>query len=89
MTITLRPEHEKAIAEAIQSGAYQSPDDVIFRALEVLRGEEAWLHEHRDEVAAKIDRAFEQFEGGEFLTAEESRSDMDKRKAAWVAEQNR
>jgi hypothetical protein len=26
MTITLRPEREKAIAQAIQSGAYQSPE---------------------------------------------------------------
>lgn len=28
MTITLRPEHEKAIAQAIESGAYQNPDAV-------------------------------------------------------------
>ncbi len=26
MTITLRPEHEKVVTQAIQSGAYQSPD---------------------------------------------------------------
>ena len=45
MTITLRPEHEKAIAQAIQSGAYRDPDEVIGRALEVLRGEDEWLHE--------------------------------------------
>ena len=43
MTITLRPEHEKAIAQAIQSGAYQNPDEVIARALEVLRAEDDWL----------------------------------------------
>ena len=43
MTITLRPEHEKAIAQAIQSCAYQNPDEVIARALEVLRAEDDWL----------------------------------------------
>src|SRR5713101_2111373 len=51
MTITLRPEHEKAIERAIQSGAYQNPDEVIERALEVLRSEDDWLHEHKEQIA--------------------------------------
>jgi Arc/MetJ-type ribon-helix-helix transcriptional regulator len=88
MTITLRSEHEKVIAQAIQSGAYQSPDEVIARALEVLRSEDTWLLDHKDEIAGKIDRAFGQFERGEFFSAEESRADMEKRKAAWLADQN-
>jgi hypothetical protein len=32
MTITLRPEHEKLISQAMQTGAYQSPNEVIERA---------------------------------------------------------
>ena len=87
MTITLRPEHEKVIAEAIQSGAYENPDEVIGRALEVLRGEEDWLHEQKDEVAEKIERAFGQFERGEFFSAEDSRADLMKRKEAWLNDQ--
>lgn len=35
MTITLRPEHEQLISEAMQTGAYGTPDEVIGRALEV------------------------------------------------------
>ncbi len=89
MTITLRPEHEKVVTQAIQSGAYQSPEEVIERALEVLRSEDTWLLDHKDEIAEKIERAFGQFERGEFLSAEESRADMEKRKAAWMAEQKR
>ncbi|HEY1759527.1 MAG TPA: hypothetical protein VGG72_29410 [Bryobacteraceae bacterium] len=89
MTITLRPEQEKVIAQAIESGAYQSPDEVIARALEVLRSEDAWLLDHRDEIAGKIDRAFSQFDRGEFFSAGESRSDMEKRKSAWLADQKR
>lgn len=89
MTITLRPEHEKAIAEAIQSGAYQNPDEVIARALEVLRTEDAWLYGHKDEIAEKIERAFGQFERGEFLSSTESRADMERRKAEWLREQKR
>jgi len=86
MTITLGPEHEKVVNEAIQSGAYKSPEEVIERALEVLRSDDRWLLDHKDEIAAKIDHAFVQFERGEFFSAEESRADMEKRKAAWLAE---
>jgi len=85
MTITLRPEHEKAITQAIQSGAYRSPDEVIARALEVLRSEDEWLDDRKEQIAEKVDRAFEQFERGEFFSAEESRADMKRRKAAWLA----
>ena len=89
MTITLRPEHEKVVTQAIQSGAYENPDEVIERALEVLRSEDAWLLDQKDEIAEKIDRAFGQFERGEFFSADESRADMETRKAAWLAEQMR
>jgi len=43
----------------------------------------------QEEVAEKIERAFGQFERGEFFSAEESLADMEKRKAAWLAEQQR
>jgi Arc/MetJ-type ribon-helix-helix transcriptional regulator len=85
MTITLRPEQEKQIAEAINSGAYQSAEDVIARALEILRSEDDWLESHKAEISAKIDRAFEQFERGEFLSASQSREDMVRRKQEWLA----
>lgn len=89
MTITLRPEHEKVVAQAIQSGAYQNPDEVIGRALEVLRAEDEWLYGHKEEIAEKIDRGFGQFERGEFLSSAESQTDMAKRKAEWLREQKR
>lgn len=86
MTITLRPEHEKLIAEAMQTGAYQNPDEVVGRALEALNSEEQWLDDHKAEIAEKIERAFAQFERGEFFSAEEPRAGMEKRKAAWLRE---
>lgn len=89
MTITLRPEQEQLIAQAIQSGAYHSPYQVIDRALEMLRFEDELLHDDKASLHEKIERAFGQFESGEFFTAEESRADMEKRKAAWLANQNR
>jgi Arc/MetJ-type ribon-helix-helix transcriptional regulator len=87
MTITLRPEHEKLSAQAMQTGAYQNPDEVIGRALEILHSEDEWLHDHSAEITEKIERALGQFERGEFFSAEESQADMEKRKAAWLHEQ--
>jgi len=87
MTITLRPEHEKAVAQAIQSGAYQNPDEVIARALEVLRAEDEWLSNQKDAIAGKIDRAFGQFEKGDFLSSPASQADMARRKTEWLGKQ--
>jgi Arc/MetJ-type ribon-helix-helix transcriptional regulator len=89
MTITLRPDQEETIAKAIESGAYQNADQVIERALEVLRSEDEWLHDSKDEIDRKIDRALKQFEEGNFYTADESRAEMERRKTAWLAARKR
>jgi Arc/MetJ-type ribon-helix-helix transcriptional regulator len=89
MTIVIRPEHERLIAQAIQTGAYQGPDDVIGRALEVLRSEDQWLEENRAAIGDKIERAFGQFERGEFFSPEQSRADMERRKGEWLREHRR
>ena len=86
MTITLPPEHEKLIARAIETGAYESPEEVIGRALELLHSDYGWARGQQDEVAEKIDRAFDQFERNEFFTSEESIADMERRKSAWLSE---
>ena len=86
MTITLRPENEELIAQAMQTGAYQSPDEVIERALRILHSEEEWLLGHKAEIAGKIERTFRQFDRGEFVSAEESQADMKRRQAAWFRE---
>lgn len=84
MTIVLQPEQERLIVEAIKSGAYNTPEQVVARALEILCAEDEWLLETRQQVHEKIERGLEQFERGEFYSAEESRSDMEKRKKVWL-----
>ena len=86
MTITVRPEHEQLIVQAMRTGAYQNADDVIGRALEVLRFEDEWLDENKAAVNEKIERAFGQFERGEYFSSAESRVDMEKRKTEWLRE---
>ena len=87
MTITLRPDQERAIAQAIESGAYHNPDEVIERALEVLLSEEEWSREDKEALNQKIERAIGQLDRGEGLSVDELRARLHSRKAAWLAEQ--
>ena len=68
MTIQLKPEQEHRIAEALRSGAYQSPDDVIERALEILHEQDEWLMANRGMVDAKIRRGMEELNRGEGIS---------------------
>ena len=82
MPITLPPEHERLVSEALRSGAYQSPEEVIKRALELLRDRDAWLAENR----AKIEEGYAAAQRGELLDGDQVRAQMDDRKRAWLAE---
>jgi len=52
--ITLLPEHEQLIEQAIQSGPYQNPEQVIGWALETLRSEDESLRDQRSGVASHL-----------------------------------
>ena len=54
MAIQLTSEQENRVAEAFRSGAYRSSEDVIDRALEVLRERDEWLTANREAIDAKI-----------------------------------
>jgi Arc/MetJ-type ribon-helix-helix transcriptional regulator len=89
MNITLRPEHEKAITQAIQSGAYETPDHVIERALELLRSDDEWLVRNKGAINERIERAMAQLDRGEGVSGEGLRGRLEKRKEAWLATQKR
>ena len=85
MTVKLRPEQEQLVSEALNSGAYQNPDEVIGRALEMLAFQDRWLREHRDAIEAKISRGLQQLDRGEGIPGDVSRARLQKKKAAWQA----
>jgi len=85
MPITLQPEHERLIAEVLRSGSYQNPDEVIQQALELLRDRDAWLAENR----AKIEEGYAAAQRGELIDADQVRVQMEKKKSAWRAEQQK
>jgi len=89
MTIKLKPEDEELIQKRLQSGAFTSAEEVVHYALESLDAEDEWVRQNRQAIQGKIDRAFDQFERGEGLTAEESLARLEAKKAAWRSEQRR
>jgi len=83
MTIHLKPETEALIQEDLQRGQYSSADEFVEEAVRLLHEEqELWARN----VHEKIERAYGQFERGEYSTEEESRAARQERKAAWLAE---
>ncbi len=81
MTITLGPNHERIIAQALSTGAYRSSDDVIMRALEMLNSQEHWLLENREAIDAKIRRGIDQLDRGEGIPEDELDAHLAKLKA--------
>jgi predicted transcriptional regulator len=81
MTIELKPDQEHRVAEALRSGAYQSPEEVIDRALEVLHERDEWLTANRHSIDAKIRRGIEELERGEGIPEDELDAYLDRLKA--------
>lgn len=68
MPIDLKPEQQRVIDIAVQSGAYQSPNEVLDQAIEIIREQlqlEDWMAERRTAVAAQIAAGFAEAERGE------------------------
>ena len=70
MNITLKPDQEAFIRAKLQSGHYQTVDDVIQAALELLdeqdKADEQWVIETR----AKVDEGIASLERGEGIDGE-------------------
>jgi putative addiction module CopG family antidote len=81
MTIHLNPEQEHRIAEALRTGAYHSPDEVINRALEVLHERDEWLTANRQAIDEKIRTGIEELERGEGIPEDELDAYLERLKA--------
>jgi len=81
MTIHLKPDQEHRIAEAVRSGAYQGPDEVIDRALEVLHAHDQWLTANAQAIDRKIRRGIEELDRGEGIPEDELDAHLERLKA--------
>ncbi|SPF36570.1 conserved hypothetical protein [Candidatus Sulfopaludibacter sp. SbA4] len=85
MTVELNPELEALIQKRLQSGVFQSVEDVLLQALESQDAEEAWLELHRREVGEKLERAMEEFDQGGGIPGSEVRQRLREMKSASLA----
>jgi hypothetical protein len=70
MTIDLKPEQQRLIDLALESGAYQNPGEVLDQAFAIIREQlalEDWMIEQRAAIAAQVETGFLQAEHGELL----------------------
>jgi antitoxin ParD1/3/4 len=84
-----RPELEALIQKRLQSGAFDSVEEVIFRALEAQGEQEDWLHENKEAINEKIELAMAQLHRGEGIPGDQLRARLEERKAAFLAENGR
>jgi Arc/MetJ-type ribon-helix-helix transcriptional regulator len=84
MTIDLKPEQQRVIDLAVQSGAYQNPGEVLDQAFEIIREQldlEDWMLGQRKEVAAHIEAGFAQAERGELIDGDAAVEILRRRRA--------
>jgi Arc/MetJ-type ribon-helix-helix transcriptional regulator len=86
VSITLNQQQERLVSQAVETGAYRNPHNVLDRALEVLRSEDDGLQENKTAINAKIERGIAQLDRGEGIPEEALRQRLEKRKAAWIAD---
>ena len=88
ITIHLKPELEALIQQDVPRGTYQSADEFVERAVQMLHDLEQWLADNRDEIAAKIEAGYASAERGDLIDGEQVRTRMSERKQVW-REQNK
>ena len=60
------------IQNDVKRGPYQSVDEFVERAVRMLHDQEEWLSENRNEIATKIQHAFDQAQPGELVDADQA-----------------
>jgi antitoxin ParD1/3/4 len=86
MTIELSPALAAIIQERLQSGAFQSVEDVLLDALQVQRERESWLQSNKKAIDEKIARGLAQLDRGEGIRGDQLRDRLEVRKSAWLSD---
>lgn len=68
MTIHLKPELEALIQKDVERGSYQSADEFVEQAVQMLHDQEQWLADNHPDIAAKIEEGYASAERGDILT---------------------
>lgn len=81
MAIKLSPDHEQRFLDAVRAGGFETTDDAMDTALEMLRSQNEWLLENRDAIDARIQRGLAELDRGEGIPEDELDAYLDRLKA--------
>ncbi len=88
MQLDVPPDLEGLIKKRLSSGAYQSVEDVLRRALEAQDAEESWTEEERLAFSAHIEEGYLQAERGGLIEGAQVRQEIQSMKDAWRQERS-
>jgi len=77
------------VKQDVQRGSYQSVDEYVERAVQMLHEEEELLAHEKNAISEQITNGLAQLDRGEGIPGDMARARMQERKAAWQAEQQR
>jgi putative addiction module CopG family antidote len=89
MTIHLKPELEALIQRDVERGPYQSADEFVEQAVQMLHEQEQWLADNHVDIAAKVEEGYASAERGDLLDPEQVRARVNQRKQIWRNENER
>ena len=81
MAITLRPDHEQRFLDAMRTGGFETTDDAMDTALEMLRSQNEWLLDNRVAIDARIRQGIAELERGEGIPENELDQCLERLKA--------
>jgi putative addiction module CopG family antidote len=82
MTIHLKPELERLIQQDVERGPYETADEFVERAVQLLHEQEEWLSANRADMAAKIAEGYAPAHRGELIEGDQVRAPMEEKKRA-------
>ena len=89
MTIVLKPEAEALVQKRMDSGAFESVEDVILDALQSQDAGATWDDRDSTELEARIESAMAEFDNGGGIPASQIREHLRKMKEAVLATERR
>jgi putative addiction module CopG family antidote len=86
MTIHIKPELERLIRQDVERGPYQTADEFVERAVQMLHEQEVWMSANRAIIAAKIEEGYASAQRGEWIDDDQVRARMEQKKRAWLSD---
>ncbi len=80
MAITLRPDQEQLFLDAVRHGGFETTDDAMDTALEMLRSQNEWLLANREAIDAKIQAGIAELDREKGIPEEELDAYLDRLK---------